>query len=121
MRHIKEFEKMTDTDPEQDEIYSSATSYLEEDQPISNEDGFSYCLYSFSGYNGTAGTIVSYYFKDYLSEDKLEIFYKYLKKNRFKIESENFTWSKLEINILLSYYRAKKFAELYDTIKKYNL
>jgi hypothetical protein len=132
MRYIKQFEKNN-----REDIFKSAVCYLEEDQPISKGDGFFECCYDFFKYNyfkndfdDESKVIVTYYFK-YDSHKELDLFYVYLKKNRLRIISEDTGYHIVDrvftnvftkqINILLSYNRAKKFAELYDTITKYNL
>lgn len=117
MKYIELFEDYDSDETERKLDY--ATIYLETIQPISNNDGFLNCEYS----KNVKGISVSFYFKKWISEEKLDIFYKFLDDNKLKIHNE-IDVNLIEIVVKLSEYKIKKYSKLYkidQTVKNYNL
>jgi len=119
MKHIQIYEDYSGAFDFQDKC-TSAALYLEEMLNISNDDGFEECLFGESEKNKT---IFTFYFQLFTEEETYDKFYDFLKKYKLKVSSEYVNNYKTfyEINVYLSKYQVNKFADLYDTTKKYNL
>lgn len=120
MKHIKTYKpkvKYQKDNPKRE----SAADYLEEEQPVSKDEGFITCVYG-ENYE------FSFYFKLYTTDESFEEFYKFLRDNDLEISeekvsklSEYSTTKVYDIVIKLSQYKINKYAKLFDDMKKYNL
>jgi hypothetical protein len=117
MKYIKTFENLTP----QEKLLNSVTSYFEEMQPVSEEDGFVNCEYT-EFFSESVVSIYFYFNINNTSEDSFQKFYNFLEKNKLKIYKESLKDNDLyEIIIDISEYKIKKYAELYNQIKRYNV
>ena len=128
MKYIKLFEN--ETDEKKERLYSELCWYLEDIQPISDEDGFKECLYD----DGEAFEL-SFYFKPATDEEEYEKFYNFLEEHGLDIFDEEMRKAYNEHN--KTYYttvyeiivrpneeQLKKLlddSEMWNTVKKYNL
>ena len=120
MKYLELFEDYY-SDTERTKMLNYTALYLETIQPISNNDGFVDCEYS-ENVKGVSIS-VSFYFKKWISEEKLDIFYKFLDDNKLKIHNE-IDRNLIEIVVKLTEYKIKKYSKLYkidQTVKNYNL
>ena len=99
--------------------------YLEKIQPISEEDGFVECLYGDVDPNHSL--LISFYYKDWISEDSNEKIFDFFDKNKLKMHGD-FSYNQkhhtYEYIIKLSKYQLNKYSklgELMITANKYNI
>jgi hypothetical protein len=116
MRNLRLFEEYF-TDRER--LLSDATLYIEKNLGVTKEDGFieaTYVEHSWSKF-----VTINLYFNNWADEEIYESVYKFLKDNKLTILRELCMSSIFEIDIKISEYKIKKFAELYNAMIKYNL
>lgn len=117
---ITNFKLFEDTSfTKRDNELSLATQFLEDNQPVSKENGFIECQYSIDD-----DMIVEFIFRWWVSDDDYEEFYKYLSYNRLLIYRETSTKEYYHIAIKLSEYKIKKYANLQELkmmSDKYNI
>jgi len=114
MIYIKLFEDYySELSERRKKIYYSAL-YLENEQPITKEEGFIECEYGESD-------IISFYFRYDTSEDSFIKFENFLEDNKLQIFSDTQGKSSYEIRVKLSDYKLNKYSEIYKNITKYNL
>ena len=103
-----------------DNELSLATQYLEDNQPVTKEEGFIECEYSID----YIGVIVEFIFKYWTEEKDYEKFYDYLAKNKLSIYRESSTKEHYFIDIVVSEYKIKKYSNLQELklkTDKYNI
>ena len=98
-----------------DRKLNSATLYLEEIQPVSWEEGFIECYWE------DDPVIITFCFNLNTTEESYEKFDNFLKDNRLEIYKDSCHPYLYTVEVKLSEYKVKKFADLYDNMKKYNL
>lgn len=109
-----------------DRELSFATQYLEDNQPVSKENGFVECEYSI---DDDFGVLIEFTFRYWTEEEDYEKIYNYLLKNKLNIcrESSYNVDSKgafYTIAVVLSEYKIKKYANLQELkmrADKYNI
>lgn len=119
MKHLRVFEEI-DYSHKYGDIANSTALYFEDILEPLKEDGFIECLYSEpERYN----TLFTFYFELFTDEEVYDKFYNFLKEYKLEVDYEKVTVDnrKYEINIYVSTYKLKKFANFYDSINKYNL
>jgi len=133
LKTIQELNESKSTDEEEVDFemeiskkLDSVACYFEEDQPISKEDGFVECffLYDYNSEDNFSNEIpvgICFYFKDYIDEEKLEIFYEYLKSKNLEVKENNFGSDSIEFTVEVPIDLVNEYAEIYDATKKYNL
>lgn len=125
MKYLKTYEKNRDLVRVKDDILTSAAYHFEDDQPITKEEGFIKCEYGPENFDGTVE--FSFYFNDYIEEDNLEKFYKYLEDKNLELKmypNQNILGPKtnhIEIYVYVPKKLYKKYAKLHDDINKFNL
>ena len=119
MKHLRLFEDIDYSQKYSDQADSTAL-YFEDILETLKDDGFIECLYSEPEKNNT---LFSFYFEIFTDEEVYDKFFNFLKEHKLKVYNERVTVDKkkYEINVNISHYKTKKFADLYDSINKYNL
>ena len=125
MKYIELFEDHIDELSSYEKKCHFATIYLEKIQPITEEDGFVECLYGDIDPNHLL--LISFYYKDWISEDSNEKICDFFDKNKLKIHGDVIYHQKHHLDeyiIKLSKYQLNKYSklgEIMNTSKKYNV
>jgi hypothetical protein len=104
-----------------EEDLTNAAIGLESIQPISETDGFIECLYSDPDFITIKGFIeFSFYIHDYINDEKYELFFDFLEKEKINDSKVIFANNKIEILINIPDKNIKKYA-IIGKAKKYNI
>lgn len=102
-------------------IFSYATLYLENIQPITTDEGFIECFYEYDSYKKNI-LYVNFHFHIWTEEEYFEKFYDFLKNNKFKISKEYSTQNnQYIISIIINSSKIEEFSNIYQSITDYNL
>jgi len=113
-----------------DDLFNDVALFLEEEQPVSKDDGFVECLFAYDHDDLYTDypLELSFYFKDCTDEESYEKFYKFLKEYGLEIDQErmnnNDFSSKYEIIIKPNKKQIKKLledGEMWSNANKYNV
>jgi hypothetical protein len=115
--NFKIFEEYEMTSREK--LLSYATLYIEESLGITKEKGFREAEYT--EHSWSKFVTINLYFNNWTEEKDYESVYKFIKNNKLEILRELVMTDIFEIDIKISEYKIKKFAELYTAMIKYNL
>jgi hypothetical protein len=102
---------------------TNATLYLEENQPITKEEGFIECLYE----EHEKFAVINFYFNESIENKILGRFFNFLDNNKLNILQKKsyyegyYQTQVLNFIVKISNYKIKKYADLYSTMIKYNL